>query len=308
VCGITAIFAYHYAAPQVDRDELRRIRDHMASRGPDGKGEWFSDDDRVGLGHRRLSIIDLSDRGAQPMSNQDGSVIVSFNGEIYNYKRLRKELEQKGYVFRSHSDTEVLLHLYSEKGEAMLHDLRGMFAFAVWDLKKGALLLARDPYGIKPLYYADDGWTVRVASQVKALLAGGKVSTLPEPAGVVGFFLFGSVLEPYTTYQEIRAVPAGSTIWINDLGPAEPKRYYSIAETFRAAVENAKRLSESELQETVRDALLDSVRHHLVADVPVTAGCSATFSFSSHRGGKLQKSQVVSGCVGKGRNSCRMKL
>ena len=104
MCGVAAIFAYHDAAPQVDRDELRRIRDHMVSRGPDGKGEWFSDDGRVGLGHRRLSIIDLSDRGAQPMSNQDGSVIVSFNGEIYNYKQLREELEHKGYIYGSKSD------------------------------------------------------------------------------------------------------------------------------------------------------------------------------------------------------------
>ncbi len=275
MCGITAIFAYHDAAPEVDRDELRRIRDHMAARGPDGKGEWFSQDKRIALGHRRLSIIDLSERGAQPMSSQDGSLVVSFNGEIYNYRKLRTELEKKGYVFQSQSDTEVLLHLYADRSERMLQDLRGMFAFTLWDAKKGALLLARDPYGIKPLYYADDGRTIRVASQVKALLAGGKVSKLSEPAGVVGFFLFGSVPEPYTSYQEIRAVPAGNTIWINDLGPAEPKRYHSIAETFRTATENAKPLSEAALQETVRNALLDSVRYHLVADVPVGAFLSA---------------------------------
>ena len=155
----------------------------MAARGPDGKGEWVSDDGRVGFGHRRLSIIDLSDAGAQPMASADGTLVVTFNGEIYNYRELRRGLEAKGHVFRSQSDTEVLLHLYAEKGEAMVHELRGMFAFAIWDAERRALFLARDPYGIKPLYYADDGWTFRFASQVKALLAGGAVSRDPEPAG-----------------------------------------------------------------------------------------------------------------------------
>ena len=160
MCGIAGIYAYHYAANAVDRAELRRIRDHMAARGPDGLGEWYSQDERVGLGHRRLTIIDLSERGAQPMASADGKLVVTFNGEIYNYRQLRASLEAKGCMFRTQTDTEVLLHLYAEKGEAMVKDLRGMFAFALWDAEKSALLLARDPYGIKPLYYADDGWTL----------------------------------------------------------------------------------------------------------------------------------------------------
>ena len=187
MCGIASIFAYHYAAPPVDREELRAIRDRMINRGPDGKGEWFSENNRVAMGHRRLSIIDLSDDAAQPMLTEDKRLVITYNGEIYNYKELRSSLEKKGYRFRTHSDTEVLLHLYTEKGEAMVHDLRGMFAFALWDENKQELFLARDPYGIKSLYYADDGWTVRVASQVKAILAGDKVDTTPEPAGIVGF-------------------------------------------------------------------------------------------------------------------------
>src|SRR4051794_14621816 len=181
MCGIAGVYAYHYAANPVDRPELRKIRDHMAARGPDGLGEWFSPDQRVGLGHRRLSIIDLSERGAQPMASADGRLVVTFNGEIYNYRALRASLESKGRTFCSDSDTEVLLHLYAEKGEAMVRDLRGMFAFALWDADKGGILLGRDPYGIKPLYFADDGWTLRFASQVKALLAGGKVSRAAEP-------------------------------------------------------------------------------------------------------------------------------
>src|SRR5262245_43613151 len=116
MCGIAGIYAYHYAALDVDRDELRRVRDHMAARGPDGNGAWLSEDNRVGFGHRRLSIIDLSEAAAQPMISADGKLVVTFNGEIYNYKALRKELESKGRVFRTQSDTEVLLHLYAEKG------------------------------------------------------------------------------------------------------------------------------------------------------------------------------------------------
>src|SRR5262249_21556304 len=128
MCGIAGIYAYHYAANPLDRSELRRIRDHMAVRGPDGHGEWYSDDERVGFGHRRLTLLDLSERGAQPMSSADGRLVVTFNGEIYNYRQLRSALEAKGYTFHSQTDTEVLLHLYAEKGETMVNDLRGMFA------------------------------------------------------------------------------------------------------------------------------------------------------------------------------------
>jgi asparagine synthase (glutamine-hydrolysing) len=276
MCGVAGIYAYHYAANPVDRAELRRIRDHMAARGPDGFGEWYSEDERVGFGHRRLSIIDLSERGAQPMISADGKLVVTFNGEIYNYRQLRASLEAKGYTFRTQTDTEVLLHLYAEKGEAMVNDLRGMFAFGLWDEDKRALLLARDPYGIKPLYYADDGWTVRFASQVKALLAGGKVSRNQEPAGWVGFCLFGSVPEPFTTYQEVRALPAGSTLWVDRIGPRETKPYFSIADTYcRAEASGVQLVSDADLQAGFREALLDSVWHHLVADVPVGAFLSS---------------------------------
>jgi len=273
MCGIAGVYAYHYAANPVDRAELRRIRDHMAARGPDGLGEWYSQDERVGFGHRRLAILDLSDRGAQPMASADGKLVVTFNGEIYNYRQLRTELEARGRTFRTQTDTEVLLHLYAERGEALVDDLRGMFAFGLWDAEKNALLLARDPYGIKPLYYADDGWTLRFASQVKALLAGEKVSRDPEPAGWVGFCLFGSVPEPFTTYQEIRALPAGSTLWVDCAGTREAKQYFSVAGTYCNA--EVARLTDEDEDLRVREALLESVRHHLVADVPVGAFLSS---------------------------------
>lgn len=279
MCGINGIFAYHYAANPIDRAELARTRDHMAARGPDGSGEWVSGDGRVGLGHRRLAIVDLSEGGAQPMSNADGTLIVTFNGEIYNYRKLRRGLESRGYVFRSNSDTEVLLHLYAEKGEAMVQDLRGMFAFAIWDVRRAEVFLARDPFGIKPLYYSDDGWAFRFASQVKALVAGGGVSQDPEPAGVVGFYLWGSVPEPFTTYRAIRALPAGSSLRVDRVGARAPRRFHSIAATYceqeRIALIKDRQRSPVDAAAQVRAALLDSVRHHLVADVPVGAFLSA---------------------------------
>jgi len=273
VCGINGAFAYHYAANAVDACELIATRDHMAARGPDAKGLWMSRDAAVGLGHRRLSIIDITESGAQPMANADQSLIVTFNGEIYNYRSLRQGLEARGYRFRSQSDTEVLLQLYADKGEAMVHDLRGMFAFAIWDVAKRKLVLARDPFGIKPLYYADDGWTFRFASQVKALLAGGKVSRDPDPAGAAGFYLLGSVPEPFTTFAAIRALPAGTMMLVDRTGAGQVKRYHSIASVYREA--EARPFTDGDAVAEVRAALLDSVKSHLVADVPVGAFLSA---------------------------------
>lgn len=274
MCGIAGIYAYHRAARDCDRDELRAVRDAMRARGPDGSGEWFAADNRVGFGHRRLSIIDLSDRANQPMMSGDGQVVITFNGEIYNYRALRAELEQKGHRFRTQSDTEVLLELYRDRGDRMVEALRGMFAFSIWDMNKRAMLLARDPYGIKPLYCADDGSTLRFASQVKALLRVSAVSRAAEPAGAVGFYLFGSVPEPYTLYREIRALPAGSFQWIDESGAQAPICYFSVARQWeRASHESVS--NGNELDEAMRAAFLDSVRSHLVADVPVGAFLSA---------------------------------
>lgn len=269
MCGVTAIYAFHPSAPPADRQELLRMRDSMRARGPDAKGEWFSDDCRLAIGHRRLSVIDLSERAAQPMCNSDQSVVLSFNGEIYNYPALRSDLEKDGWRFKSQSDTEVILRLYELKGEAMFHDLRGMFAVLIWDQKRQMLVMARDAYGIKPLYYANDGWTVRVASQVKALLAGGRVSRQPDPAGSAGFFLFGSVPEPYTSFQEIRAVPSGSIVRVDRRGPSEPSVWQSIPNIYSQARHEAKRVDAIDAGHIAKNALLDSVKHHLVSDVPV---------------------------------------
>jgi asparagine synthase (glutamine-hydrolysing) len=278
MCGINGILAYRDAAGTVDRAELVCTRDHMAARGPDGAGAWIAADGRVGLAHRRLAIVDLTDAASQPMASADGSLLVTFNGEIYNHRELRRGLERRGRVFRSRSDTEVLLHLYAELGADMVHKLRGMFAFALWDAERRALLIARDPYGIKPLYYADDGRTFRFASQVKALLAGGAVSRDPEAAGQVGFYLLGSVPEPFTTCRAVRALPAGTTLIVDAGGIREPRRYHAIAQVYCDAETRHPRPNAADAASVageLRTAVLDSVRHHLVADVPVGAFLSA---------------------------------
>ncbi len=266
MCGINAIFAYSPDAASVSRDEVVRVRDAMTIRGPDGDGLWLSDDGRVGLGHRRLAIIDLSPQGAQPMASADGMVRITYNGEIFNYRELRAELEAEGRQFVSQSDTEVMLQLYERDGPAMVERLRGMFALVLWDERRRGLLLARDGFGIKPLYYADNGRSVRVASQVKALLAGAAIDTTPEAAGHAGFFLFGYVPEPHTLYRGIRSLPAGSTLWIDADGARSPETYFDLSKTLATAP-----IADVDL----RDALSDSIRHHLVADVPVGVFLSA---------------------------------
>ena len=267
MCGINGIFAYHGDAPAIDRDELTRTRDHMAARGPDGTGEWISSDGRVGMGHRRLAFIDLSDAGLQPMPSQDGRLMLVFNGEIYNYRALRRELEAQGVAFVSESDSEVILHLYARKGAAMVSELRGMFAIAIWDAEKRQLFFARDPMGIKPLYYHDDGRSIRFASQVKALVAGGAIRGGIEPAALTGFYLWGSVPEPWTIREGVFALPAGCTMLIDADGAGEPQRYHSIAGIYRDAEREGRATSDEE----IAAALADSVAHHLVSDVPI--GC-----------------------------------
>ncbi|MBU6297871.1 MAG: asparagine synthase (glutamine-hydrolyzing) [Alphaproteobacteria bacterium] len=273
MCGINGIFAYHTAANPPREAELLATREAMRARGPDGAGVWWNGDRRCGFGHRRLSIIDLSERATQPMASADERYVVVFNGEIYNYPALRAELETQGAQFRTASDTEALLHLYRRDGAEMVHRLRGMYAFAIWDNEKRGLFLARDPYGIKPLYTANDGWTFRFASQVKALLTGSQISRDPEPAGLVGFHLFGHLPEPFTLYREIRALPSGHFQWVDETGPREPQRFTNLAAILAEGAMHP--VAPSELAERLRQTALDSVRAHLLADVEVGVFLSA---------------------------------
>lgn len=236
----------------------------MRRRGPDGEGVW--QEPGVALGHRRLAILDLDTRASQPMHSADGRYVIVFNGEIYNFRDLRRELEADGVVFHTTSDTEVILALFARKGEAMLPKLHGMFAFVIWDRVAKRAFAARDPYGIKPLYIARIDGGVALASQVKALLATGLVSREPDKHGQAGFWMLGSVPEPYTWYRDIRAVPAGNCAWI------EPGRFPTLhcwSDIGAAWRDSGGVEPAADLQGHVRGALRESMRRHLVSDVPV---------------------------------------
>ena len=172
MCGIVGTLAFDSTSGKLTLPTIVRMRDAMAHRGPDGCGAWMSDDGRIGFGHRRLSIIDLSDAASQPMQNEDGSLTLIFNGEIYNHAEIRAELEKSGnYQWQTdHSDTEVILHSFAQWGIDCVEKFRGMFAFAIWDARKRELWLVRDRIGIKPLYYSVHHGRITFASEIKALL------------------------------------------------------------------------------------------------------------------------------------------
>ena len=262
MCGINGILRLRANAPPSGATSCSQTRDHMRPRGPDGAGEWFSPSGEIALAHRRLAIIDLSPTGLQPMS-WAGRYWIVFNGEIYNYRELRSELERDGAVFRSTSDTEVILALYEREEEHLFPCLRGMYAFALWDDSKHQLVLARDPYGIKPLYYSITDGLLRFASQVKALEASGAVSKAVDPGGLVGFLLWGSVPEPFTIREAVRALPAGHFLTVREGSVGAPKPHYR----FDAEPTSA--------ETDVPAAVEASIRAHLVADVPVGVFLSA---------------------------------
>lgn len=244
------------------------MREAMHSRGPDGDGLWCDPTSRIALAHRRLAIIDPSERGAQPMTSRDGRLRIVFNGEIYNHPELRRRCEAHGARYASSCDTETLLHLYAQEGSEFVKRLRGMFAFALWDNHDCSLLLARDSFGIKPLYYVDGGDSLRFASQVKALLAGG-ADTAPNAAGIVSFYLWGYVTEPHTLYKHIKALPAGCSMILRPGSKPLVSRYNDPLDTLRGGA-HTKAGADS-----LREAVLDSVRHHLLADVPIGLFLSA---------------------------------
>lgn len=252
--GIHGLLRLAPGAPPLDGEELRRTRAAMAARGPDGEGEWRSPGGELALGHRRLATLDLSLAGAQPMTTPCGRYTVVCDGEIYNHRELRRELAAAGVAFGTASDTEVLLHLLACEGFAGIGRLRGMYAFALWDDAEKSLLLARDPFGIRPLYYAAGRGTFRFASQVRALIAGGAVGEQLDPAALAAFLLWGSVPEPWTIRRAVRALPAGHAVRVAAGRVGEPERI-PVAPLAAPLAPAA--------------ALAESVAAHLVADVPV---------------------------------------
>ena len=191
-------------------------------RGPDDHGEYHGS--QISLGHNRLSIIDLSPAGRQPMTNEDSTIQVIYNGEIYNYPELKSHLQSKGHIFRSNSDTEVLVHGYEQWGtEGLLPRLRGMFAIAIYDQRNRSLILARDRYGIKPLYYHQQQTTLSFASEVKTLVRAGLAPNERDPEGSIGFLLFGSVPAPLTSIRNVRCLEPGHYLKADRIGRRDPQ-------------------------------------------------------------------------------------
>ena len=275
MCGIDGIIVYG-EGPPVTLESLQAMGDAQRHRGPDDEGQWVSQDGRTGLGHRRLSIVDLSPSGHQPMATLDGRYHIVFNGEIYNYKSLRKELEDCGHEFVSTSDTETLLHGYREWGIALLDRLRGMFAFAIYDAETRETFLARDSMGIKPLYYADNGSRIVFASEVGAIKR--VVDDLEiDPEGVASFLCWGSIAPPRTLHRAIASMPAASWMRVSAGKVVGPEIYYRLEDEFGSP----DKMDADEAAEALRVALVDSVRHHMIADVPVGSFLSGGVDSSS---------------------------
>ena len=251
-----------------DRVWLTAGRDAMTHRGPDDFGEWWSADGCVGLGQRRLSIIDLSPAGHQPMLDARGELCVVFNGEIYNYADLRRELRAKGHAFRSQSDTEVIMAAYREWGTDCLSHLNGMFAFALYDGRPRALFMARDRAGEKPLFYALTHGTLRFASELKALLADPAFPRRIDPEALDCYLAMGFVPGERCILQDVHKLPPAHALLFNlDDGSLRRWRYWQLPELDVVAASG--RVDEAALLEELEALLADAVRRQLVADVPV---------------------------------------
>jgi len=268
MCGICGKISLNGAT--VERDLLTRMTGCLAHRGPDGEGLYLHHGPRrsVGLGHRRLSIIDLSDAGRQPMANEDETLWVVFNGEIYNFQPLRDVLEKKGHRFRSRTDTEVILHLYEEEGAAGISKLRGMFAFALWDTKTETLLLARDRIGIKPLVYYQDDRSFLFASEIKAVLQDPRIPKEMDPNALGLYLTLNYIPAPHTMFRNIRKLRPGHYLLFQN-GQAEEKEYWNIIGSGETEILAAQDLEFQ--KESLFKALDEAVRSHMIADVPLGA-------------------------------------
>jgi len=273
MCGIVGILTRNTEIPP---GVLERATRSLAHRGPDDSGTVLLNEVlvkdaqgepwEVGLGHRRLAILDLSPLGHQPMQDPATGNWIVFNGEIYNFRELRDELESGGARFKSHSDTEVILAAYRVWGEGCLNRLGGMFAFALWDAARRRLLLARDPMGIKPLYYHQSKQAFMFASEVRTLLGTGLVPRQADPTGILSYLAFGSVYEPWTIVEGIRAVPPGHLLMVENES-VSIREYWNPLQSSAASRQNSRNgdATAEDLPAILRDAVLS----HLVSDVPV---------------------------------------
>ena len=276
MCGISGV------ANCGDRETLARMTQVQAHRGPDDSGLWdrrFPDGSYIGLGSRRLAILDLSAVGHMPMCNEDGKVWITYNGEIYNFAELRCELEGKGHHFASHTDTEVIVHLYEEEGPECVKRLKGMFAFAICDLRSGAptLFMARDHFGIKPFYYFHKGKRFGFASEIKGLLQIPELEAELDPQSLHQYLTFLWVPDPKTMFRRIMKLPAGHYAILRN-GELKIQQYWDL--TFPSANHRYTR-SEDDLAEEVRERFRKSVEAEMVSDVPIGAFLSAGLDSSS---------------------------
>jgi len=263
MCGIAGLLSLDGSHP--DASVIKRMTDAIAHRGPDGEGQYL--DGPVALGNRRLAIIDLSDAGAQPMSNEDGEVVVTYNGETYNFVELREELERAGHVFRSRTDTEVLVHGYEEWGDAVVERLNGMFAFGLWDRRRRRLLLARDRYGIKPLYFARVGETLLFGSEIKSFLEVPGFRVRVSRPHLLEYFTFQNIFSDGTLFEGVTLLPPAHRLVVDaSSGRTAVDRYWDFE--FR---EEGSTASDIEYLEELDRLFRQAVQRHLVSDAPVGA-------------------------------------
>jgi asparagine synthase (glutamine-hydrolysing) len=271
MCGLTGIFEYRRPT-EISKDLVHRMNETIVHRGPDDEGIFVGPG--IGLGFRRLSIIDLSG-GHQPIANEDGSIWVMLNGEIYNYPELRKEMLEKGHTLATRSDTETIVHLYEEYGEDCFAQLRGMFAVVIWDSNKRKLLMARDRLGKKPLFYSADSQRVLFGSELKALLAGDNLSREMDPYALYDYFSFGYIPAPKTVYSSVRKVLPGHHITVSGDGVLREKSYWKLS--FGETDEH----SEADWCERLHHELCEATRIRLMSDVPLGAFLSGGLDSSA---------------------------
>jgi asparagine synthase (glutamine-hydrolysing) len=271
MCGIAGQINFN---KPVDEKNILAMTEAIRHRGPDGDGVYVNERKTAGLGHRRLSFLDLTQAGKQPMTNEDNSLWITYNGEIYNYIELRAILEGRGHQFHSHTDTEVILHGYEEWGAEVLQKLKGMFAFGIWDDKKQELFLARDRFGIKPIYYYQQQGNFVFASEIKAIKANSEVNTTLDFSSFNDYFVYRYVPSPKTIWSEVKKLPPAHYLLLKSDGTAQINKYWSIPF-------GEKVIPDKEAIEKFDDLLFTSVKTHARSDVPVGSFLSGGYDSSS---------------------------
>jgi asparagine synthase (glutamine-hydrolysing) len=264
MCGICGIYEYA-VSPTVSESLIIRMRDTMIHRGPDDAGVYVSDDRRVGLGNRRLSIVDLTPAGRNPMPNEDGRVWITFNGEIYNHGMLRRGLEAAGHLYRSRTDTETIIHLYEEKGLSFVNELEGDFAIALWDEDAGLMVLARDRVGVKPLYYTVSGGRLIFASEIKAILEHPSVTPDIDETALYHYLTFMTTPAPQTLFAGIQKLPAGCLLKCDARGEVKIERYW---DAIPGKLESFAENDEPAIAYELRRLLRQSIEKRMMSDVP----------------------------------------